>query len=200
MIISTYIKKLESLDCSPRIKDVPRKEWPLEFQKGEHLFWQVPRSTAQFLFSLVSFVQPKILLELGTSVAYSAIWLASAMPTGAHLHSIEFSEKRHALAKESISACQLNNQVTLYQGKFAAVLETWNQTIDFLFIDADKLAYLENFMRLEPFFKKGTLIVADNILDDPVKMKPFTDYLRSHKDFSSTIVHLDNGLLVARKN
>jgi len=198
-LVKKRLHKLESLDKSVLVKHLPRKQWPEEYSKGKNLFWQVPRTSAQFLFTLVLFLKPKTILELGTSAAYSALWIASAMPSDAQFHSIEFSDYRFAFAKESFAECDLNKSVHLHQGKFAAILDDWTMPIDFLFIDADKPAYLENFKRLEKFFKKGSYIVADNILDNPEKMKSFVKYVQTNSEFTSTILHMDNGLLVARK-
>lgn len=198
-LLKKRLHELELLDKSIVVKHLPRSQWPKEYSKGKNLFWQVPRTSAQFLFTLVSFLKPKTLLELGTSAGYSSLWLASAMPSDAHLYSIEFSDYRFAFARESIARCNLAKSVTLHHGKFAAILEDWSIPIDFLFIDADKPAYLENFIRLEKFFKSGTFIVADNILDSPEKMKSFVNYIQTNSEFSSTIINMDNGLLIARK-
>ena len=194
-------RELEAMDESVAVKHLPRSQWPEELIKGKILLWQVPASTAKFLQIMVTLTRPKIILELGTSGGYSALCMAEAVREWSGcIHTIEFSEYRANIARETFAKTELDEMITLHVGKIAPVLDAWSEkNIDFVFIDADKPAYLENFQKIEPFLTDSAVIVCDNILDSVEKMKPFVDYMKAHKEFETNILNLDNGLLVAVK-
>ena len=195
--LDARLRELEMMDESVAIKHLPRSKWPKDAITNKILLWQVPRSTGKFLHLLAKITQPKIILELGTSGGYSGLWMLRS--TQAHLHTIEFSEYRYGIAKESFQKAGVANRVTQYQGKIKPVLESWNRQLDFVFIDADKPAYLENFLLIAPHLKKGGIVVVDNILDSLEKTQPFVDAVQANDEFSSDILELDNGLLLAIK-
>ena len=193
--------ELVAMDESIHVKHLPRSQWPEEMIKNKILLWQVPENTAKFLHIMVSLVRPKLILELGTSGGFSTLHMAEKIiEWNGHIHTIEFSEYRANIAKETIAKTQLNDTITLHVGKIAPVIDAWSEkNIDFVFIDADKPAYLENFQKIEPFLTEKAVVVCDNILDSLEKMQPFIDYVKQHEGFACNIIDLDNGLLVAVK-
>ena len=201
------ISRLESLDKSFSLKHIPRKDWTPEMVKGKVFLWQIPRTTAQFIYSQVILKKPSLVLELGTSGGYSTLWIAKAVndsigESNASIHTIEFSEDRFNIAKENFENVQTEN-IIQHQGKIEPVIKSWSDEgfgkIDFLFIDADRPAYTYHFRIIEPNLNKGALIIADNILDKPEKAQEFVDYMMNNSDFYSTVFDFDNGLLFAIK-
>lgn len=201
------ITRLESLDKSFSLKHIPRKEWTPEMTKDKVFLWQIPRTTAEFIYNQVLQKEPKIVLELGTSGGYSALWIAKAIndsvgEKNATIHTIEFSPDRFNIAKENFENVQTEN-IIQHQGKIEPVIKDWTKNtlgkIDFLFIDADRPAYTHHFKIIEPNLADGALIIADNILDKPEKAQEFVDYMNNNKNFSTTIFNFDNGLLFAIK-
>ena len=49
----------------------------------------VSRETGKLLHALIKSKKPKNVLEVGTSLGYSAIWIASALPKGSKLTCID---------------------------------------------------------------------------------------------------------------
>ncbi len=191
------IKHLELLDQSVNVKHLPRKKWPEEYAKNNTLLWQIPRTTASLIHTFVKQKQPRMILELGTSGGYSTLWFSHSAPDSI-IHTIEFSESRAKIAKESFEQTGVDN-IILHRGKIASIIKNWKDPIDLLFIDADKPAYLDNFLTLEKLLTTNSMIIADNILDNPEKVKPFVDHMLNHSDFITFILKVDNGLLVALK-
>lgn len=189
--INDRLRFLEALDESVQVKHLPRSQWPPDLIKNKILLWQVPRTTGELLYYLVKEKQPKTILELGTSAGYSALWMKKACPQ-ARLHTVEFSEYRFNLAKESFAKAQVT--IIQYQSKIEPVLRNWSEPLDFVFIDADKLAYLENFKLLEPHLTKGAIVVVDNMLDSREKTDNLLVYARSK--YRVDLLPVDNGLVV----
>jgi predicted O-methyltransferase YrrM len=108
------------------------------------------------------------ILEVGTLGGYSTIWLARALPPGGRLITLEFEPKYAEIARANIARAGLAEVVELRVG---AALETLPQLaaerrgpFDFIFIDADKANYPGYFTWALKLSRRGTVIVADNVV------------------------------------
>ena len=108
------------------------------------------------------------ILEVGTLGGYSTIWLARALPPGGRVITLEFEPKYAEVARTNIARAGLAEVVELRVG---AALETLPQLaaerrgpFDFIFIDADKGNYPGYFTWALKLSRRGTVIVADNVV------------------------------------
>ncbi|MFW5866103.1 MAG: MnmC family methyltransferase [Nanoarchaeota archaeon] len=199
-LIDKRLEELESMDQSVLVKHLPRKEWPEDLIKGKTLLWQIPRTTGKLLHELIRAHKPKRILELGTSGGYSTLWMARAIrERQSHIDTIEFSTYRYEIAARTFRKTKTNPIITLHQGKTHDILDRWTTTIDFLFIDHGKEHYLADLKRIEHLLSQDAVIIADNIFDNPGKVKEFTDYLENDSRYRTHILSIDNGLLLAYK-
>jgi len=107
--------------------------------------------------------KPKRILELGTATGYSSICFSNILNDDVHIDTIELDEERAKEAKENIEELGLNN-INVIIGNAVDILPTLNEKYDIFFIDAAKGKYpifLKEAIRLS---KKGSIILADNIL------------------------------------
>ena len=103
-----------------------------ELEKTSTDFWNISPASANFLNMLIKISNSKNVLEVGTSNGYSGIWLAKALKvTGGRLTTIEYYEKRIALALEHFKQCGVDDIITIKQGSATEVLETIEDEIDF---------------------------------------------------------------------
>ena len=119
--------------------------------------------------------QPRRLLELGTYCGYSALRTTRAMPRDAHLTSIEFSAANAAIAHRIWDHAGVADRVTVIVGTLGdggttiAGVEAEHGfapgTLDFVFIDHDKAAYLPDLERIlaRGWLHPGSIVVADNV-------------------------------------
>ena len=108
------------------------------------------------------------ILEIGTLGGYSAIWLARALPPGGTLLTLEADPAHADIARANIAGAGLADRVEVRVGR---ALDTLPQLatdrrapFDLVFIDADKPnyeAYLDWALKLT---RRGSLIIADNIV------------------------------------
>lgn len=122
----------------------------------------------RFLYVLAKLCNARHILEVGTFLGYSTVWLAKALPDGGKLITIEADEHHAALAMANISNAGYADKVSLRIGKALDILPQLTGenagTFDMIFIDADKPPYAEYFEWALKLSRPGTLIVADNVI------------------------------------
>ena len=108
------------------------------------------------------------ILEVGTLGGYSTIWLARALPAGGRLITLEFEPKHAEVARANIARAGLSDVVELRVGPALEMLPQLaaerRGPFDFIFIDADKANYPGYFTWALKLSRRGTLIVADNVV------------------------------------
>ena len=117
------------------------------------------------LFKLAHFIKPKVVLELGTSLGFSTMYLASG--TTGQIHTIEADKTLLELSKQNFKQLKLKN-IESYQGTFNDVLPTIlkpGTLIDIAFIDGhhDREATLNYFKQIVPFMSKSGVLIFDDI-------------------------------------
>ncbi len=129
---------------------------------------QVPvirRQTQALLRFLLTEKQPVSILEVGSAIGFSALFMAEYMPKGAHIITIEKDESRAQQAKENFSAFQKDEEITLLVGDAADHMETLpEESFDLIFMDAAKGQYIRFLPRVKKLLKNGGLLVSDNVL------------------------------------
>ncbi len=124
----------------------------------------------KLLMLLARAIQARRILEIGTLGGYSSIWLARALPNEGKLITLEYDPKHADLARGNIARAGFAEQVEVRVGR---ALDTLPQIaaeglgpFDFIFIDADKQGYVDYFDWSLQLSRRGTLIVADNVIRD----------------------------------
>ncbi|MBX7046034.1 MAG: O-methyltransferase [Ignavibacteria bacterium] len=164
----------------------------------------VSPNQGKFLQILAQSVQAKRILEIGTLAGYSTIWLARALPEDGKLITIEFEPHHSEVAKRNIERTGLQNKVETINGNAMDVLikmiDDNTEPFDFIFIDADKPPYTEYFQMAVKLSRKGTMIIADNVIrngdvldenssDEKVKgVQRFNKFLSECKEVNATII------------
>jgi predicted O-methyltransferase YrrM len=107
-------------------------------------------------------------LEIGTLGGYSTIWLARALPADGKLVTLEYEPRHAQVAQSNLSRAGVAHLVELRVG---AALETLPQLaaeergpFDFIFIDADKENYPGYWEWALKLSRRGTMIIADNVV------------------------------------
>jgi len=129
---------------------------------------QVSAHQGKLLHLLARMQGARRILELGTLGGYSTIWLARALPADGKLVTLEFEPKHAAVARANLLHAGLDGLVDIRVGP---ALETLPELVregsapfDLIFIDADKENYPGYFQWALRLARRGTMIIADNIV------------------------------------
>jgi len=115
------------------------------------------------------------ILEIGTAIGYSGIWLAGALPVGGMLLTIERVPDRARLAREHFARAGLANRVSILLGDAQRMLAKVAGPFDLIFQDGDKAFYDPALNRLVELLRPGGLLITDNVLWDGEVVPGFVD-------------------------
>jgi caffeoyl-CoA O-methyltransferase len=118
----------------------------------------------RFLEVLVHGLQAKRVLELGTYSGYSALSMAAGLPEGGHIDTCEFEEKHAEVARRYIAQSPYTDRITVHLGPALETIQKLEGEFDFVFIDADKVNYLNYYEALLPRLAPSGLMAVDNTL------------------------------------
>ncbi len=111
--------------------------------------------------------KPLNILEVGTAVGYSALYMSQYISCEARITTIELDEERVKTAQQNINAAGKSNQIQIIQGDAAFVLKTLDTACyDFAFVDAAKGQYINYLPDVKRIVAKDGVIISDNILQD----------------------------------
>ena len=172
----------------------------LEELKGQGVYPNIDRTTAEYLYEMIQTAQPARIVEVGACNGYSTIWFGlAAQEYGGKVETIEYTEKRFQELVQNITKAGLQDIVHAHYGDAMKILPDIQGDIDFLFLDAMKRQYIEYIKLLEERLKPGSIVVADNIHSHREKLNDFVEYVKMNSDFESRIEDIGTGLLIAKK-
>ncbi|MCR5520725.1 MAG: O-methyltransferase [Lachnospiraceae bacterium] len=150
-LITGYLASLAH-DLPPaleRLKSLARKE-------------QVPivrDDMLEFIRFLLLKEKPKTILEIGTAVGFSALFMQSVVP-GAHITTIEKVEKRLKVARKNLEG----SGIKLIEGDACEVLGKLEGFYDMIFLDAAKGQYGNFLPDCKRLLTLGGIMLTDNVL------------------------------------
>ena len=150
------------------------------------------------LFSiLIRASRARNILEIGTGVGYSTIWLSvAARENQGKVLTIERDSGHADAAGEYFRKADLDN-VKILNGDALALLQTIDEKFDFVFIDAAKEEYIDYIKAIYSKLVKPSLIVADNAISHGEAVSDYLEYVRNDKNISSVLIPIRAGLEVS---
>src|SRR5437879_8663439 len=96
----------------------------------------ITRDTGRLLWILVRAMGATRILEVGTSNAFSTIWLAdAARSTGGRVTTLELNPEKIALARANLATARLEGLVEIIEGRAADTLSRLPGPFDVVFFD-----------------------------------------------------------------
>lgn len=189
--------------------------------KGEalHAGMMVSAYEGKMLHLFARMIGAKHILEIGTFVGYSTLWMARALPQDGTLTTIEFNPLHAELAQGFFAQdAYAASRITLRQGaaleQLANIQQSFSHPFDLIFIDAAKGEYHDYLVLCEPMLRTGGLIIGDNTLlfgamhgearqrtsaKAIASMRAFNERLADNSHYSSVLVPTPEGMTVAIK-
>jgi catechol O-methyltransferase len=127
------------------------------------------------LDGVIERVQPRLVLELGAYVGYSALRIARKLPEGGRLYSVELVPANAEIARGIIAHADVADRVTFVVGSLGdggrTLAHLANEcgfragSLDVVFVDHAKEAYLPDLQRIleAGWLHPGSVVVADNV-------------------------------------
>ena len=157
--IATYI---DSLD-----KELPEFLRQLEKKALSEYVPIIKKPTQSLLRFLIQNNKPDQILEVGTAVGFSSIFMSQFIGEHAHITTIEKMEERIVQAKDNRKKAGKDEQITILEGDAAVILKELKEkenVYDMIFMDAAKGQYLNFLPDIFDLLKPGGLLVSDNVL------------------------------------
>lgn len=156
------------------------------------------------------------ILEVGTAIGVSTLYLARALPPDGQIVSFEIDPERQEAARRYLERAAVLDRADLrLQDAREGLRELADERFDMAFIDGVKAQYGEYFELLLPLLAPGGLLVVDNVLmsgtvaegrsdghwtDDQIAgARAFNERLLAHEQLTGTLTPVGDGVLIAIK-
>ncbi len=165
----------------------------------------------KFLEMVSRMVKPEKVLEIGTFTGFSALCLMKGLQQNGILHTIELRAEDASTAEAYFKKAGVENKIRLHTGNALEIIPRLDEIWDLVFIDADKVNYIEYYELTLPFLNKGGWMLADNVLfhgqvlEAEVKGKnakaiqAFNEHVAADNRVEHVMLTVRDGLMLIRK-
>ena len=169
--------------------------------------------TGALLHVLARSAGARRILEVGTAIGVSTLYLARALPPDGEIVSFEIDEQRHAAARAYLERAGVLDRADLRLEDAREGLERLDGTFDMAFIDGVKAQYGDYFDALLPLLRSGGVLAVDNVLmsgtvaegrsdghwtDEQIATaRAFNERLLRHQSLTGTVTPVGDGVLIA---
>ena len=177
----------------------------------------IRRQTQSLLSFLLIERQPRRILEVGTAIGFSALFMSGYMPADGHITTIEKYEKRIPVARENFRRFGMEERITLLEGDASDILDTLaSESYDLIFMDAAKGQYIHFLPQVKRLLAQGGMLVSDNVLQDGEiiesrfavtrrnrtiheRMREYLYTLKHDDELESVILNVGDGMAISVK-
>ena len=164
-----------------------------------------------FLKMMAQLVGAKRVLEIGMFTGYSALCFAEVLPEDGRVITCEIEADTAALGKTYFAKSPHGKKIEIRLGSALETMRELAGPFDLIFIDADKLNYLNYYRRALDLLAPQGVILIDNVLwdGDVLRQPPPDEKTAAIQELNRTVandprvtavlVTIRDGVLVVRK-
>lgn len=147
----------------------------------EQTVYMIGPEKAKRLAQLVREKKPKLVVECGTAIGYSGLWIARELKAAGRgkLITLEIDEDRVKTARANFEKAGLADVVEVRLGDARKLAGQIEEPVDFLFIDCNYSNYHPCFQAIEKRLAPGAVVAADNVGIGAAGMKDYLNHVRS---------------------
>jgi predicted O-methyltransferase YrrM len=119
-----------------------------------------------FLHVMTRLTRATRVLEIGMFTGYSALCFAEAVPDQGRVLTCEIDETSAAMARRFFAQSPHGRKIDIRMGPALETMASVHGPFDLIFIDADKLNYLNYYQRAKEVLSPQGVILIDNVLWD----------------------------------
>ena len=164
-------------------------------RRGQEML-AITADTGVFFSILLKAIKAKRVLEVGTSVGFSTLWLADAIGKKGKIITIEMDPLKVERARKNFKQAGVERLIEIKQGVALDILRKLKGKFDFVLLDADKENIIQYIDLVLPLVRVGGIIATDNMLYPPhylPMMKKYTRHVRSKHNVQSVTVPIGMG-------
>ncbi len=205
-LADTYSRKYTS-----PLDDVLRENESVTMATHEHAQMHSGHVQGKLLEMISRMIRPQKVLEIGTFTGFSALCLSKGLTENGLLHTIELREDDAAFAASYFKKAGAESRIRLHIGNALDIIPGLNENWDLVFIDADKVNYIEYYELTLPFLNTGGWILADNVLfhgqvleeeikgKNAIAIQAFNEHIKNDKRVEQVMLTVRDGLMLIRK-
>lgn len=176
----------------------------------------IRKVTREWMKTMLLIHKPAKVLEVGTAVGFSAIYMSQYLPPDGHITTIEKWPPRIEQAKQNFARACVTDRITLLEGDAADILRNLSGTYDFIFMDAAKGQYIYYLPDVVRLLTTGGVLVSDNVLQDGevldskyiverrkrtihMRMREYLYELMNHELLDTAILPIGDGVALSVK-
>jgi predicted O-methyltransferase YrrM len=206
--VERYLETLNHLS-DPVLQDVQR-------QGQEQDLPLIDAEVGALLRVLAAAIDARRILEIGTAIGYSGLWLAGVLPSSGSLLSMEIDPQRARVARDNFVRGGVADRVNVIVGDAQRMLAKVSGPFDLVFQDGNKKQYGPMLDRLVELLRPGGVLVTDNVLwsgdvvpglhdafthdtESTQAISAYNDQLSRHPALMTVILPLRDGVAVSTK-
>jgi caffeoyl-CoA O-methyltransferase len=184
----------------------------IEKYAAEHRVPIIGPAVARMLALFVQISGAKRILEMGSAIGYSTIWLARAAGPKAKVIYTDGDPEKAQRAKEYFRLAGVAKRIDVRVGNALELVKKAAGKFDLIFNDVDKHQYPEALHAALPKLRRGGLLITDNTLWSGKAARPaspddthtqcvqeFNRLVYASKEVYSVLIPLRDGVTVCRK-
>ena len=163
---------------------------------------------------LSNMIQPRVVLEIGTYLGYSALCFAEGLAADGKVITLDVNEETQKVAKSFVEKSEYKNKIEFRLGDAAQIVPQIDEVFDLVFIDADKPNYSNYYRMVFEKLRVGGYIIADNVLwsgkvlqaksgeetdEDTRALHEFNQLILNDARVANVLLPIRDGLMVIRK-
>ncbi|MBO8138674.1 MAG: O-methyltransferase [Desulfotomaculum sp.] len=196
----------------------PREELLAKIEKEaeEKVVPIVEPEVARLLYWLALTRKAKNVLEVGTAIGYSTLWLAKAvLPGGGRITTLEINKPRYEAAKKNFQAAGIEEKINLVFGDARELIYQLKGPYDFIFLDAAKGKYVEFLEQCVSILSSGGLLVADDVFMNGMvisgevdkrrnktavkRLRQYLQVVMNHPQLETVVIPIGDGIALSHK-
>lgn len=153
-------------------------------------------------------IQPRRVLEIGTYTGYSALCLAEGLCEGGEIITIDHNDELQWIRNKYFHLSPFAHLIRSINGDAMCVIDSMDLDFDMVFIDADKVNYLNYYKKLRSQLRRGSWILADNVVwsgkvidanahdNDTIAIREFNEYVMNDSGVSKFMWMMRDGMTI----
>jgi len=174
----------------------------------------IQKEVGQFIKVMLNIIKPKKILEVGTNVGFSSIFMCQTLNKNVDILSIEINEDACNEAIDNIKKFECEKNIRIINDDAITALDYISEKFDIAFIDAAKSHYDEFLDKILKILNPNGIIICDNVLykglianDELVtkrkrtivrNMREFLEYVSTNERFETSIIPIGDGIALIK--